>query len=115
MANSGIFDSGVIANHLSVDDEGGLCLGDLRPGYLLEIRTRNNTYTVLPQPSGDAVIWGHPEYCPEPTLVTNLGSAYVTGVFRENYFGPGLRLNFRVDGRGVSTSRIVSIQAKPKQ
>ena len=114
MADSGIFNSSSISNRLTVDSDGGLLLRDMRAGFILEVRTKNNTYTIIPQASGDALIWGHPEYCPEPTLVTKLGSAHVTGLFRENYVGPGLRLTFRLDDRYVSTSRIVSIQAKPK-
>ena len=112
MANSGIFNSNSALSRAPLDAEGGLDVRELGPGFLLEVQTKNNTYTIVPQSSGDALVWGHPEYCPEPTLVTNLGSAHASGLFRENYIGPGLRLTFRVDGRCVSTSRVVRLQAK---
>jgi len=119
MPNSGIHnsnpspDSSIISGyHLAVDADGGIDLRKLQAGTVLEVQTKNNSYTVIPQASGEMLVWGHPEYCPEPTLITGLGSAYVTGLFREGYLGPGLRLSFPLDGRRVSTSRIVDIKAK---
>ena len=121
MANSGIYDSNsalhavvISGYHLPLDSDGGVDLGQIKPGTILEVQTKNNAYTVIPQPSGEMLIWGHPEYCPEPTLITGLGSAYVTGVIREGYLGPGMRLTFPSEGRRVSTSRIVGLRAKQK-
>jgi hypothetical protein len=121
MANSGIFRSNAAPNsaivsgiQIPVDADGGIELGQVKAGTVLEVQTKNNLYTVIPQPSGEMMIWGHPEYCPDPTLIRGLGSAYVTGLFREGYLGPGMRLSFPTGGRRVSTSRIVSIHAKPK-
>lgn len=122
MANSGIHnsspahDSAIISGfHLPVDADGGIELRGIRPGTVLEVNTKNSTYTVIPQASGAMLIWGHPDYCPEPTLVSGLGSAYVTGLFREGYLGPNMRLTFPIGGRRVSTSRIVSIAVKKRQ
>lgn len=119
MANSGIYNPNEVANsaiisgfHLPVDADGGVDLRKLPPGTILEVQTKNNTYTVIPQASGEMMIWGHPEYCPEPTLIAGLGSAYVTGLFRDGYLGPGMRLSFPHEGRRVNTSRIVDIHAK---
>ena len=121
MADSGICnantrpDSAIISGfHLLVDSDGGIDLRQIKPGTVLEVQTKNNTYTVIPQESGEMLLWGHPEYCPEPTLITGLGSAYVTGLFRENYLGPGMRLSFPSAGRRVNTSRIVAIRPKRK-
>jgi hypothetical protein len=121
MANSGIYnsndarDSAIISGFkLPVDAEGGIELRQIKPGTILEVQTKNNTYSVIPQDSGAMLIWGHPEYCDEPTLINGLGAAYVTGLFREGYLGPGMRLNFPINGRRVSTSRILNIQAKKR-
>jgi hypothetical protein len=119
MANSGIYNSGSIRNsaivsgiHLPVDADGGIELRALKPGTILEVATKNNTYTLIPQASGEVMIWGHPQYCPEPTLIKGLGGAYTTGLFREGYLSPGMRLNFPNEGRRISTSRILSISPK---
>lgn len=121
MANSGIFGPNAVPNstmisgfHLPVDADGGIDLLQIKAGTILEVQTKNNTYTVIPQASGEMLLWGHPEYCPEPTLITGLGSAYVTGLFREGYLGTGMRLSFPSGGRRVSTSRIVEIKLKQK-
>jgi len=120
MANSGIYnsnlrpDSAVISGfQLPVDAEGGIDLRQVKPGTVIEVETRNNTYTLIPQASGETMIWGHPEYCPEPTLIAGVGGAYVNGLFREGYLSPEMRLSFPSYGRRVSTSRIVAI--RPKQ
>ena len=121
MANSGIFSSNAAPNsaivsgfHLPVDEDGGVDLRKLKSGTVLEVQTKNSTYTVIPQASGEMMIWGHPEYCPEPTLVTGLGSAYVTGFFRDGYLAPGMRLSFPSEGRRVSTSRILAVNLKQR-
>ena len=122
MANSGFYKSNVTPPgtsgsglHLPFDAEGGIELSQMRPGTILEVQTRNNAYTVIPQESGEMLIWGHPQYCPEPILTAGLGSAYLTGVVREGYVGPGMHLTFPTeDRRRVLTSRIVSLRGKPK-
>ncbi|MFN0104452.1 MAG: hypothetical protein ACKV2U_20490 [Bryobacteraceae bacterium] len=108
-------DSGILNSNQTpgIDVEGGIELGQIRPGIILEVHTRNSTYTVIPQASGQ-LVWGHPEYCPQPTLVTGLGATYENGHFREGYLAPGTRLSFPIDGRRVSTSRIVAIREKKK-
>ncbi len=119
MNDSGIFrasqfhPSGVaISTVLPVDSDGGLELRALPPGTMLEVFTRNNTYVVIRQADGQVTIWGHPEYCPEPITVTGLGGSYKTGVFREGYLSPNMRLSFPLDGRRVSTSRIQALKLK---
>jgi len=121
MANSGIFGSNAAPNsaivsgiQVPVDADGGIDLRQVKAGTVLEVQTKNNVYTVIPQASGEMMIWGHPEYCPDPTLIKGLGSAYVTGLFREGYLGPGMRLSFPSGGKRISTSRIVSIEARQK-
>ena len=103
------------ATQIPFDADGGVDLRQLKPGTVLEVQTKNNVYSVVPQASGESLIWGHPELCPEPILIAGLGSAYDSGLFRESYLGPGMRLSFPLQGRRVSTSRIIAVQAKPKQ
>ena len=105
-------DAIVSGSFLPVDDKGGLLVSSLKPGAILEIETRNNTYTVSLQPGGEALIWGHPQICPDPAPSTGLGSIYANGVFREGYLGIGSRLSFKIDGKRVNTSSISNIQAK---
>ena len=121
MADSGFYNSNATlpnvtgsGPHLPFDSEGGIELSQIQPGTILEVQTKNNAYTVIPQESGEMLIWGHPEYCPEPILTPSLGSAYLTGVLRLGYLGPGMRLTFPTEGRRVITSRIVALRAKPK-
>ena len=121
MANSGILGPSAVPNsaiisgiHLPVDADGGIDLRQIKAGTILEVQTKNNAYTVIPQASGEVLIWGHPEYCPEPILTPSLGSAYLTGVLRLGYLGLGMRLTFPTEGRRVITSRIVALRAKPK-
>lgn len=120
MANSGIHnsnlrpDNAVVSGfNLPIDAEGGIDLRQVKPGTVIEVETRNNTYTLIPQASGETTIWGHPEYCPEPALIAGLGGAYSNGLFREGYLSPGMRLSFPIEGRRVSTSSIIAI--RPKQ
>ena len=121
MSDSGILrrmenpDSGILSRSmLAFDPEGGVDLSTVRAGAVLEVQTRNTAYTVIPQGSGETLIWGHPEYCPEPIRLNGLGSSYLNGVFREGYLGLGMRLSFRIAGRHITTSRILKIQAKPR-
>lgn len=115
MSNSGIHNSssGSDIYHL-VDADGGFELGQLRAGTMLEVETKNNVYTVIPQASGGTVIWGHPEYCAEPTLIEGLGGTYTTGYFREGYLAPGMRLSFPSGERRVQTSRILALRVKKR-
>lgn len=107
-------DSGIIrGSQISGSSpEGGLLLPSLPAGTLVEVCTKNHTYTVIPQATGEATVWGHPEYCPAPVTVQGLGGAYVTSVFREGYLAPGMRLSFPAEGRRVNTSRIQSLRVK---
>lgn len=115
MANFGISEPNAHSVfHVPVDAEGGIDLSHVEPGTVLEVQTGNTTYTVIPQPSGEVLIWGHPDFCPEPTLVAGLGSTDDADRFREGYLGPGLRLSFPSGGRRIGTSRIVAVQPKAK-
>ena len=91
-------------NIIGSEIEGGVFLDRLQPHSVLQIQTQHRCYTAVMLGGSQALISGHPEYCPEPTLIQGLGSAYVTGLIREGYVGPGMRLSFPHNGRRVSTS-----------
>jgi hypothetical protein len=121
MSNSSILrrvenpDSGIRSgNNLAFDPDGGVELASVRTGAILEVQTKNTCYTMIPQGTDEVLIWGHPQYCPEPVRTKGLGSAYVTGVFRQGYLGLGMRLSFRIGDRHITTSRILKIQLKPQ-
>ena len=107
-------DSGMFLRTFALDPDGGVDLSTVRTGSVLEVQTKNTAYTVIPQGCGEVLIWGHPQYCPEPVKVAGLGSAYLTGVFRKGYLGVGMRLSFRIGDHNITTSRIIKIEAKPK-
>ena len=44
--------------------EGGVHLGDVAPGTVLEIETENRAYTIEYRGLGQALISGHPVFCP---------------------------------------------------
>jgi hypothetical protein len=104
----------MFVRNFALDPDGGIDLSTVRAGSVLEVQTKNTTYTVIPQGSGEVLIWGHPQYCPEPVKIPSIGSVYVTGVLRKDYLGVGMRLSFRIAEHHITTSRILKIEAKPK-
>jgi len=94
--------------------EGGVDLRDVAPGTILEVQTMNRVYTVVPQPSGHAMISGHPVFCPNPVLVSICGSTWGGSLLKEQYIGRGMHLEFRhPEYLPITTSRIVEIRELP--
>lgn len=75
--------------------EGGVDLGDLPAGSVLEIETENRFYTMEYRGLNQALISGHPVFCPEPTLVTINGSTWGGSMIKTGFIGRGMRLEFR--------------------
>ena len=63
-------------NIIQSEIEGGVFLGDLPPSTVLQIHTQHHCYTMLLLGDGNALISGHPQYCPEPILVVIAGSTW---------------------------------------
>ena len=83
-----------VTNHRAVvqsDIEGGVYLRDLPAGAKLEVQTENRSYTIVQQATGQ-LISGHPEFCPEPTLVKITGSTWGGSMLREAFIGRGMRM-----------------------
>src|SRR3954449_8743754 len=64
----------VNGNIVQSEIEGGVHLRDLLPGTVLEVRTQNRAYTILYKGFDQALISGHPVFCPQPVAVTIHGS-----------------------------------------
>ena len=99
-------------NIVQSEIEGGVCLDDLSEGALLEVETQNRRYTILIRGRGKELIWGHPQYCPDPVPVRIAGSTWGGSMLKLRFIGRGMRLEFRHPVfRAIITSRIVDIRA----
>ena len=83
-------------NHriLQSEIEGGVHLRNVLPGTVLEVRTQNRAYTIRYQGDNQALISGHPVFCPEPVLVSIHGSTWGGSMLKVRYIGRGMRLEF---------------------
>jgi hypothetical protein len=84
----------VNGNIVRSEIEGGVSLGDLPPSTVLEIQTQNHRYTAVFLSESQALISGHPEYCPEPVLVGISGSTWGGSMLKLRYIGRGMHLEF---------------------
>ena len=74
--------------------EGGVFLECLPPDTVLQIRTRNHSYTAQLLGEGAALLSGHPEYCPQPVQVTIAGSTWGGSMLKVRFIGRGMHLEF---------------------
>lgn len=95
--------------------EGGVSLHDLPPESALEIETENRFYTVVTRGRGEALIWGHPEFCPMPVLVRIAGSNWGGSMLKTAFIGRGMHLEIRHPGyeKPIITSRIREVRELP--
>ena len=99
-------------NIVQSEIEGGVCLDDLSQGARLEVETQNRWYTILIRDRGEELIWGHPQYCPEPVAVRIAGSTWGGSMLKVRFIGRGMRLEFwHPEFRTIITSRIEDIRA----
>ncbi len=82
-------------NIIRSEIEGGVDLRQLPPESMLKVETRNRAYTIVMQRDCNALISGHPEYCPEPVLVRIHGSNWGGSMIKTAYLGRGMHLEFR--------------------
>ncbi len=95
--------------------EGGVHLGEVAPGTVLEVRTQNRAYTLCYQGLGRALISGHPVFCPEPVLVSIHGSTWGGSMLKERFIGRGMRLEFcHPASLPITTSIILDVSEKRK-
>src|SRR6266568_335498 len=83
-------------NHciLQSEIEGGVHLRNVLPGTVLEVKTQNRAYTLHYQGDNQALISGHPVFCPEPVLVSIHGSTWGGSMLKSGFIGRGMRLEF---------------------
>ena len=105
----------VNGNIIRSEIEGGVYLRDLPHDTTLEVETQNRWYTIVVKCDGEALIWGHPEFCPEPVLVLIQGSNWGGSMLKAAYLGRGMHLEFLHPGykSAITTSRIVDIRTAP--
>ena len=102
----------VNGNIVQSEVEGGVYLANLRPGTVLRVETQNHAYTILYQGWDQALISGHPVFCPEPVPVVIHGSTWGGSMLKSHYIGRGMHLEFaHPDYQPIRTSRILDVQA----
>jgi hypothetical protein len=100
------------SNIVESEIEGGVSMHNLPKGAVVEIETQNRIYTLVSCGEGDALLRGHPMFCPEPVLVTIHGSTWGGAMLKYRFIGRGMHLEFgHPDYAGpISTSRILNIR-----
>jgi len=107
------FAPAVNRNVVQSEVEGGVHLQDVPPDTVLEVETRNHTYTIVPRGSGRALISGHPKFCPDPVLVQIQGSTWGGAMLKQAFIGRGMHLEFRHPVYlSVTTSPILDVRAR---
>ena len=103
---------GVNRNIVRSEIEGGVHLRDLEADVALEIETENRHYTVVYRGKDEALICGHPVYCPEPVRVRIAGSNWGGSMLKAGFIGRGMHLEFRHPEyrQPIITSRILDIR-----
>jgi hypothetical protein len=102
-------------NIVQSEIEGGVYLHDLPHASTLEVETQNRSYTIVHFGKGEALISGHPEFCPRPVRVKIEGSNWGGSMLKPSFVGRGMHLEFRHPDyeRPIITSRIVEIRQLP--
>jgi hypothetical protein len=96
--------------------EGGVHLGDLAPGTVIEVETENRAYTIRYEGLGRALISGHPLFCPRPTAVTIHGSTWGGSMIKTGFIGRGMRLEFAAPASlPVTTSTIREVRSTSRR
>jgi hypothetical protein len=61
---------------------------------VLEIRTVHRCYTAVLLGKREALLSGHPEYCPQPVLVEIAGSTWGGSMLKLDFVGRGMHMEF---------------------
>jgi hypothetical protein len=81
-------------NIVQSEIEGGVLLSALPPSTVLQIDTQHHRYTAVLLGGSEALISGHPEYCPEPVQVAISGSTWGGSMLKQRFIGRGMHLEF---------------------
>lgn len=106
------FSDAINRNVVESEILGGVHLRDVPPETVLEVQTQNHTYTIVHKGWGQALISGHPEFCPDPVLVQIHGSTWGGSLLKQSFIGRGMHLEFtHPEYSPIITSRIVEVRA----
>jgi len=98
-------------NIVQSEVEGGVHLRDLPPGTVLQVQTQNREYTIEYKGWDQALISGHPVFCPEPVQVVIHGSTWGGSMLKSRFIGRGMRLEFgHPDFEPIRTSIILDVR-----
>ncbi|SRR5579884_685647 len=99
-------------NIVQSEVEGGVLLSNLPPSTVLLIETQNHQYRAVLLGGSEALLSGHPQFCPEPVVVAIAGSTWGGTMLKQRYIGRGMHLEFcHPDYRTpIVTSRIQEIR-----
>ncbi len=102
-------------NIVQSEIEGGVFLHDLEPRTILFIQTQHHCYTAVFLGENQALLWGHPQFCPKPTSVSIVGSTWGGTMLKSRFVGRGMRLEFHHPeySTPIVTSPIREIQERP--
>jgi hypothetical protein len=81
-------------NIVQSEIEGGVFLNDLEPRTILFIQTQHHCYTAVFMGDNQALLWGHPLFCPRPISVSIVGSTWGGTMVKSRFVGRGMRLEF---------------------
>jgi len=100
------------SNIIQSEIEGGVYLKDLPSDGKLEIETENRCYTLVVRGSGEVLLCGHPEFCPQPVAVRIHGSTWGGCMLKTAFIGRGMHMEFQHPDyeRPITTSRIVELR-----
>jgi hypothetical protein len=105
------FSDEVNRNIVQSEIEGGVYLDELSEGCILEVETQHHCYTIVNRTSGQALISGHPKFCPEPVPVRIEGSTWLGSMLKLRYIGRGMHLEFcHPTYQTITTSRVLDIR-----
>jgi hypothetical protein len=106
------FSDEVNRNIVESEIEGGVYLDNLQEGVVLEVETQHHWYTIVIRSLGQALIWGHPKFCPRPVPIRIEGSTWGGSMLKARFIGRGMHLEFlHPTYHSITTSRIVDIRA----
>ena len=105
------FSDEVNRNIAQSEIEGGVHLDELSEGAVLNVETQHHWYTIVNRSGGEALISGHPNYCPEPVPVRIAGSTWGGSMLKLRYIGRGMHIEFcHPTYHTITTSRVVDIR-----
>jgi hypothetical protein len=98
-------------NIIRSEIEGGVYLRDLLRGAVLEIETMDWVCTLVYCGDNEALVSGHPKFCPEPVQVYVAGSTWGGSMIKQFFIGRGMYLELlHPVYQRILTSAVVEIR-----